>query len=282
MSWSSQRAEGSSRSLFDTFAKFLSGGCDLRRPIDQSAADPQDYSVRWLLAPPNRSGSRSIPPRDPGFHGDVVLSDPDPSVGLIDIVPTDGCDGGAGQRRDSGPDPAPGPDGPRRCRSAWDADGSRGQRGFVLGDLCVWARPGSGDKTRGPRSVGFFRRCGRPDEHRRADDRHRGRFFRDTRAVRAMEGREAAAVASRGLGCPRRAQERRGRTREAPGSAGDDSIRPVVRTLRVGRKGHRSRRSLAGPDGPGRDARVCGLALQPLAQRDGPARERGVDGHRAR
>src|SRR5450756_712036 len=55
-------------------------------------------------------------------------------------------------------------------------------------------------------------------------------------------GPQAAGVASRGLGCPRRARERRGRTHEAPGSAGDDSIRPVVRTLRVGRRNHRPRR----------------------------------------
>jgi hypothetical protein len=59
-------------------------------------------------------------------------------------------------------------------------------------------------------------------------------------------GSRAAWAASRGLGCPRRAQERRGRTREAPGSAGADSIRPVVRTLRVGRRNRRPRRSPVG------------------------------------
>jgi hypothetical protein len=65
-------------------------------------------------------------------------------------------------------------------------------------------------------------------------------------------GSRAAAVASRGLGCPGRAQERRGRTREAPGSAGDASIRPVVRTLRVGRRNHGPRRPRSGHEGLGR------------------------------
>jgi len=65
----------------------------------------------------------------------------------------------------------------------------------------------------------------------RADDRKRARQHPRT------------TLASRGLGCPRRAHERSGRTREAPGSAGDDSIRPVARALRVGRRNHGPRRA---------------------------------------
>ena len=48
-------------------------------------------------------------------------------------------------------------------------------------------------------------------------------------------GSRAAAVTSRVLGCPGRAQERRGRAREASESARDDLFRPVVRTPCVGR-----------------------------------------------
>ena len=67
-------------------------------------------------------------------------------------------------------------------------------------------------------------------------------------------GSRATAVASRGRGCPGRAQERRGRTREAPGSARDDSIRRVVRTLCVGRRNQGTRRS---PGGPSRQWRTA-------------------------
>ena len=59
-------------------------------------------------------------------------------------------------------------------------------------------------------------------------------------------GSRAAEVASRGRGRPRRAQERRGRTRVAPRCGGDGSIRPVARTLRVGRRNHRRRASPVG------------------------------------
>jgi len=76
------------------------------------------------------------------------------------------------------------------------------------------------------------------------------RFFRDTRAVRATEDRKAAAGASREPGCPRRARERHRRTREAPGSAGDDSIRPIARTLRVCRRNHNREGPRPGREGP--------------------------------
>ena len=73
------------------------------------------------------------------------------------------------------------------------------------------------------------------------------RSFRDTRLVRTTRRSREAALVSRALECPPRAQERRGLTREAPGSAGDDSVRSVARTLRVtrrnqGREGLRSGR----------------------------------------
>jgi hypothetical protein len=84
-------------------------------------------------------------------------------------------------------------------------------------------------------------------------------------------GSRAAAVASRVLGCPGRAQERRGRTREAPGSAGDDSIRPVVRTLCVGRRNQGPRRS---PAGTRMAAGSSNVHLQPMTHRDSPM-ERG-------
>ena len=59
-------------------------------------------------------------------------------------------------------------------------------------------------------------------------------------------GSRAAEVVSRGRGRPRRAQERRRRTRVAPRCSGDGSIRPVARTLRVGRINHRPRTSPVG------------------------------------
>jgi hypothetical protein len=62
-----------------------------------------------------------------------------------------------------------------------------------------------------------------------------------------------------------RAQKRRGRPREAPGSASDDSIRPVVRTLRVGRRNQGPRRSPVGT------RRSHDRALQPLTHRGGPS-----------
>jgi hypothetical protein len=98
-------------------------------------------------------------------------------------------------------------------------------------------------------------------------------FFRDTRPVRTTEDPERLGSSPRGLGCPRRAQERRGRTREAPGSAGDDSIRPVVRTLRVGRRNQWPRRSPASRVAKvasraakvsGRVAKVASRAFQPM------------------
>jgi len=55
----------------------------------------------------------------------------------------------------------------------------------------------------------------------------------------------ATAVESRGLRCPRRAQERCSRNRETPRSADDDSVRSVARTLRVTRRNHEPRRSAA-------------------------------------